>query len=100
MVPNDADNLELKYTGSRRREARGDSDKGSSHTCPWPSTPPGGAPSYQVMVPDDAGTPESMCSRIQNNSARGGGGGGVTTSGLLTRVHGPPDPQRVQAASR
>ena len=52
----------------------------SSYMCPWTSTPPAGAPSLQVRVPGDAGTPESMCSRTQNNEPRRGGGNDIGSS--------------------
>ena len=43
----------------------------SLHMRPWLATPLVGIPSHQVRVPDDAGAPESMCSRTQNNDAQG-----------------------------
>ena len=53
-VPDDAVTLESTCPRSRNKDARGDTDKGSSCTCPWSLIPLRGVASHQVWVPDDA----------------------------------------------
>ena len=56
----------------------------SFHTCPWPSRPPGSAPSYQERVPDNALLQSPRVHDAERRKREG-----LATQSLLRCVHSP-----------
>ena len=87
--------LEPKCPTSRKKDARGDTDAGSSYTCLWSLIPPRGSASHQVRVPVDA---PLQSPRVHDDRTRRREG--IVTWTLLTSVHGTQHHSGVPTATR